>query len=158
MPSHDDHNNHGDEHHHSPLVTSAHATLHCLIGCMIGETAGLVIGVALAWGVAATIALAVVLAYVSGFAMALVPVMQKAGLGLAAAMRVIWLGEAISIAVMEIAMNLVDYWLGGIQVASIWNALFWLGLAAAAPAGLLRRLASQSCIAEARTQSRPLTA
>ncbi|MCH7776522.1 MAG: DUF4396 domain-containing protein [Gemmatimonadetes bacterium] len=100
MPSHDDHNNHGDEHHHSPLVTSAHATLHCLIGCMIGETAGLVIGVALAWGVAATIALAVVLAYVSGFAMALVPVMQKAGLGLAAAMRVIWLGEAISITAM----------------------------------------------------------
>ncbi len=32
-------------------------------------------------------------------------------------------------------MNVVDYWLGGIQVASIWNALFWLGLAAAAPAG-----------------------
>ena len=100
MPSHDDHNNHGDEHHHSPLVTSAHATLHCLIGCMIGETAGLVIGVALAWGVAATIALAVVLAYVSGFARALGPVRQKAGLGLAAAMRVIWLGEAISITAM----------------------------------------------------------
>ena len=38
---------------------------------------------------------------------------------------------------MEIAMNVVDYWLGGIQVASIWNALFWLGLAAAAPAGFL---------------------
>ncbi len=69
--------------------------------------------------------------------MALVPVMQKAGLGLAAAMRVVWLGEAISIAVMEIAMNLVDYWIGGIQVASIWNALFWVGLAAAAPAGFL---------------------
>ncbi len=43
------------------------------------------IGVALAWGAAATIALAVVLAYVSGFAMALVPVMKQAGLGLAAA-------------------------------------------------------------------------
>ncbi len=127
----------GDEHHHSPLVTSAHATLHCLIGCIIDETAGLVIGVALAWGAAATIALAVVLAYVSGFAMALPPVMKQAGLGLAAAMRVIWLGEAISIAVMEIAMNVVDYWLGGIQVASIWNALFWLALAAAAPAGFI---------------------
>ena len=63
------------------------------------------------------------------------PVMKQAGLGLAAAMRVIWLGESISIAVMEIAMNLVDHWLGGIQVASIWNALFWLGLAAAAPVG-----------------------
>ncbi len=132
MPSHDDHSHHGD---HSPLVTSAHATLHCLIGCIIGETAGLVIGISLAWGAAATIALAVVLAYVSGFTMALLPVMKQAGLGLAAAMRVIWLGEAIAIAVMEIAMNVVDYWIGGIQVASIWNALFWLGLAAAAPAG-----------------------
>ncbi len=135
MPSHDDHSHNGGEHHHSPLVTSAHATFHCLIGCIIGEAAGLAIGVALAWGVAATIALAVVLAYISGFAMALVPVMKQTGLGLAAAMRVIWLGEAISIAVMEIAMNLVDYWIGGIQVASIWNALFWLGLAAAVPAG-----------------------
>ena len=135
MPSHDDHSHHGDEHHHSPLVTSAHATLHCLIGCIIGEAAGLVIGITLGWGVVATITLAVMLAYVSGFAMALIPVMKNAGLGLAAAMRVVWLGEAVSIAVMEIAMNLVDYWLGGIQVASIWNTLFWLGLAAAAPAG-----------------------
>ncbi len=62
--------------------------------------------------------------------------MKQAGLGLAAPMRVIWLGESISIAVMEIAMNVVDYWLGGIQVAAIGNALFWLGRAAAAPAGL----------------------
>ncbi len=104
---------------------------------MIGETAGLVIGISLGWGAAATITLAVVLAYVSGFAMALLPVMKQAGLGLAAAMRVIWLGEAIAIAVMEIAMNVVDYWLGGIQVASMWNALFWFGLAAAAPTGFL---------------------
>ncbi len=135
MPSHDDHSHHGDEHHHSPLVTSAHATLHCLIGCIIGETAGLVIGVSLGWGAVATITLAVVLAYVSGFTMALLPVMKQAGLGLAAAMRIIWLGEAIAIAVMEIAMNVVDYWIGGFQVASIWTALFWLGLAAAAPGG-----------------------
>ncbi len=135
MPSHDDQSHHESEHHHSPLATSAHATLHCLIGCIIGEAAGLVIGVSLGWGAAATITLAVVLAYVSGFAMALNPVMKNAGLSLAAAMRVVWLGEAVSIAVMEIAMNLVDYWIGGIQVASIWNTLFWLGLAAAAPAG-----------------------
>jgi hypothetical protein len=137
VPSYDDHARHDGAHHHSPLVTSAHATLHCLIGCMIGEATGLAIGVALGWGVVATITLAVVLAYISGFAMALVPVMKQAGLSLAAAMRVIWLGEAISIAVMEIAMNGVDYWVGGIQVASIWSALFWLGLAAAGLAGFL---------------------
>ena len=137
MSTRDDLSHHGGAYHHSLLVTSAHATLHCLIGCGVGEAAGLVIGIALAWGAVATIALAVVLAYVCGFAMALVPVMKQARLGLAAEMRVIWLGEAISIAVMEIAMNGVDYWLGGIQVASIRNALFWLGLAAAVPAGFL---------------------
>ncbi len=40
MPSHDDHSHHAGEHHHSPLVTSAHATLHFLIGCIIGAAAG----------------------------------------------------------------------------------------------------------------------
>ena len=137
MPLPDRHSHHDHEHHHAPLATSAHATLHCLIGCVIGETAGLIIGIELGWGVPATVALAVVLAYASGFTMALVPVMNKARLGLAAAMRVIWLGEAITIAVMEIAMNLVDYWLGGIQVATVWSVRFWLGLAAAVPAGFL---------------------
>ena len=48
---------------------------------MIGEAAGLVIGISLGWGAAATITLAVVLAYVSGFAMALLPVIKQAGLG-----------------------------------------------------------------------------
>ncbi len=66
MPSPDDHSHHESEHHHSPLATSAHATLHCLIGCIIGEAAGLVFGVSLGWGAAATITLAVVVAYVSG--------------------------------------------------------------------------------------------
>ena len=157
MPSHDDHSHHDGAHRHSPLVTSAHATLHCLIGCMIGEAAGLAIGVALGWGVAATIALAVVLAYISGFAMALVPVMKQAGLGLAAAMRVIWLGEAIAIAVMEIAMNGVDYWVGGIQVASILERAVLARAGRRGPGRLPRRLAGQPLFAEARTQSRPLT-
>ncbi len=112
---------------------------------------------ALAWGAAATIALAVVLAYVSGFAMALVPVMKRAGLGLAAAMRVIWLGEAISIAVMEIAMNLVDYWLGGHPGRVDMERAVLAGAGRRGPGQLLRRLA-QLCVAEARTQSRPLTA
>ena len=158
MPSHDDHSNHGDEHHHSPLVTSAHATLHCLIGCMIGEAAGLVIGISLGWGAAATITLAVVLAYVSGFAMALLPVIKQAGLGLAAAMRVIWLGEAIAIAVMEIAMNVVDYWLGGHPGRVDMERADLAGAGRRGPGRLPCRLAGQLCAAEARAQSRPLTA
>ena len=58
-------------------------------------------------------------------------------LSLGGAMRVVWVGEAISIAVMEIVMNGVDYWIGGLQATSIGQPVFWIGLAAAAPAGFL---------------------
>lgn len=116
-------------------VTSAQATAHCLVGCVIGEAAGLAIGVSLGWGALATIALAFTLAYVSGFALGVMPVMRREGLGLRAAFRAIWLGEAISIFVMEVAMNAVDYAVGGIQAPSLLALAFWVGLAAALPAG-----------------------
>lgn len=122
---------------HTALSTSAHATLHCLIGCMIGETAGLALGVAFALGALATIALATALAYVSGFALALIPVMRRQGLGLTQAMSVVWLGEAVSIGAMEIAMNLADWLAGGLAADSLADPRFWIGLAAAAPAGFL---------------------
>ena len=63
--------------------------------------------------------------------------MRRSGLSLTGAMRVAWLDEAFSIGVMEIAMNGVDYLVGGMQGTSIRNPTFWLGLAAAAPAGFL---------------------
>jgi hypothetical protein len=58
------------------------------------------------------------------------------GLG-AEAFRTIWLGETVSIAVMELAMNLTDYHVGGVQTRSVLSAQFWLGYAAALPAGLI---------------------
>lgn len=121
----------------SPLASAAHVTAHCLVGCMVGEIAGLALGIALGLGTLATIALAIALAYVTGFAMALRPVMRGEGLGLAAAMRVVWLGEAVSIGVMEVAMNGVDYAIGGIQTGSLSAPLFWIGLAAGAAAGFV---------------------
>jgi hypothetical protein len=47
----------------------------------------------------------------------------------------IWLGETISIAVMEFVMNFTDYHLGGVHAASLLAPQFWLGYAAAVPAG-----------------------
>lgn len=120
-----------------PLTTSAHATLHCLTGCIIGEAAGLFIGVSLGLGVFWTIVLAFTLAYISGFTLALWPLMTKGGLDLKAAMRVVWLGELVSITVMEIAMNGADYWVGGIQAASVWEPIFWIGMGVAVVAGFL---------------------
>ena len=90
------------------LRTSAHATLHCLTGCVIGEVAGLMIGVGLGLGVWPTIFLATILAYGVGMTLGLIPVMRSQGVSLLGALRIIWLGEVISIGVMEVVMNFVD--------------------------------------------------
>lgn len=121
----------------NPLRTSAHATLHCLTGCVIGEVAGLMIGVSLGLGVWPTIALATVLAYISGFTLGLLPVMRDQGKTFWQALKLIWIGEAISIGVMEIAMNGMDYAVGGMEAGSVFSAMFWIGIAAAIPAGFL---------------------
>ena len=128
-------------HHHghggSALKTSAQATVHCLTGCVIGEVAGLIIGVSLGLAPWQTIILATVLAYVSGMTLGLVPVMRAQSVGMLEALRIIWVGEVISIGVMEAVMNFVDYQMGGMTAGSIWTWMFWRGIAFAVPAGFL---------------------
>lgn len=134
------------------LTTSA--TLHCLTGCAIGEFAGLAIGVTLDLDPWSTMALATVLGFASGYTLGLRPLVQQ-GLTWTAAFKAIWLGETISIAAMEFAMNFTDYHVGGVQAASIFTPVFWLGYALALPAGfivawpvnywLLRRNVKQPC-------------
>ncbi|HYI47092.1 MAG TPA: DUF4396 domain-containing protein [Allosphingosinicella sp.] len=120
-----------------PLKVSAQATLHCLTGCLIGEVAGLAIGVSLGLAAWQTIVLATALAYASGMTLGLVPVMKSRGIGLLAALRIIWIGEVVSIGVMEIVMNVVDYQMGGMGAPSIFSWMFVRGLAIAIPAGFL---------------------
>jgi len=119
------------------LAVSAQATLHCLTGCVIGEVAGLMIGVGLGLAAWQTIALATVLSYLSGFTLGVLPVMRSRGAGFVDALRIIWIGEAVSIGVMEIVMNLVDYRMGGMAAPSILSWLFWRGIVFAIPAGFL---------------------
>jgi hypothetical protein len=132
---------HSQSHHgHAsggPLKVSAQATLHCLTGCVIGEVAGLAIGVSLGLAAWQTIVLATALAYASGMTLGLVPVMKSRGIGLLAALRIIWVGEVVSIGVMEIVMNAVDYQMGGMGAPSIFSWMFVRGLAIAIPAGFL---------------------
>lgn len=157
-----DHAHHSHHAHHAApgkaapglarLTTSA--TLHCLTGCAIGEFAGLAIGVSLGLGVWPTMALATVLGFASGYALGLRPLVQQ-GMGVAPAFRTIWLGETVSIAVMEFAMNFTDYHVGGVAVSSMLEPRFWLGYALALPAGfvvawpvnwfLLRRSVKKPC-------------
>lgn len=136
----ENHAHHGHGHHGhvaaSPLVTSAQATIHCLIGCVIGEVTGLIIGVSLGLGTWPTIILATTLSYASGMTLGLLPLVRQ-GKTFAAALKLIWVGEVISIGVMEIAMNAADYAVGGMQAPSVFSAMFWFGIAVAIPAGFL---------------------
>ena len=115
---------------------AASATVHCLTGCAIGEFVGLAIGVALGLAPWPTMLLATLLSYASGFALGLMPLVRS-GLGFRHALATIWVGEAISIAVMELAMNFTDYHMGGVGANSLLDPVFWKGFAVALPAGFL---------------------
>jgi len=116
---------------------AARSTQHCLTGCIIGEVVGLAIGIELGLATATTIILATALAYISGFALGLLPVMKGRGLSLVAAFKLIWVGEAVSIGVMEIVMNAVDYQMGGMAAVSALSWPFVRGLLVAVPAGFI---------------------
>jgi F0F1-type ATP synthase assembly protein I len=133
---------HGAHAHHAhggggPLRTSAQATLHCLTGCIVGEVAGLLIGTVAGLSPWPMMVLATALSYVSGMTLGLVPVMRNQEVGVLGALRIIWIGEVISIGVMEIVMNFVDYQLGGMGAKSVFAWTFWRGLAFAVPTGFL---------------------
>lgn len=118
-----------------PQLTTA-ATMHCLTGCAIGEFVGLAIGVTLGLAPWATMALATLLGFVSGFALGLRPLIKQ-GMSLTEAFKAIWLGEVISISVMEFAMNFTDYHVGGVMAPALSSPIFWIGYGAALVAGFL---------------------
>ena len=133
--SHQAHGHHGGS--GGAFRTSAQATIHCLTGCVIGEVVGLSIGVTFGLGTWPTIILATGLAYLSGITLGLLPVMKNRGVGSIEAFRIIWIGEVISIGVMEIVMNFVDYQMGGMGAPSVASWMFWRGILFAVPAGFL---------------------
>ncbi len=140
--AHNRHGGHGGAHAHhghggGPIKTSFQATLHCLTGCVIGEVAGLMIGVSFGLPAWQTIVLATGLAYLTGMTLGLVPVMRHRGVGMLEALRIIWIGEVISIGVMELVMNYVDYQMGGMSAPSVASWMFWRGIVFAVPAGFL---------------------
>jgi hypothetical protein len=127
--------------HHGSTTTSTftlatHTTLHCLLGCAIGELAGLILGVSLGLDPWLTITMATVFGFISGYTLGLWPLV-RGGKSWGEAFRLIWLGETISIAVMEFVMNLTDYHVGGVQASTIFSTPFWLGYLLALPSGFV---------------------
>lgn len=138
-----EHTHHAHHLHHAPegeplshtRLTTA-ATLHCLTGCAVGEWIGLAAGVSLGLDTWATMVLATTLGFVSGYVSGLWPLVRQ-GMGWMEAWRTIWLGETVSIAVMEIVMNTADWHMGGMQATSVLDPQFWLGFGAALVAGFI---------------------
>lgn len=111
-----------------PWSAAASATLHCLTGCAIGEVLGMVIGTSLGLHNAATVVLSVALAFVFGYALTMRGVL-RAGLGLAAALKVALAADTVSIAVMEFVDNAIMVAVPGAMDAGITSVLFWSALA-----------------------------
>lgn len=122
------------------LKAATHATIHCLTGCMVGEFIGLSFGVTVGLAPMTTMFLSTLLAYITGFAFTIFPLMHNARLDFKSALKAIWLGELLSIGIMELVMNSVDYHIGGVRSTSIADPLFWKALAVAVPAGFIAAL------------------
>ena len=95
------------------------------------------IGVSLGLGPWPTIILATALAYAAGITLGLIPVMRNQRVSMLQALKIIWFGEVISIGMMEVVMNFVDYQMGGMTAPSIMSWMFWRGILFAVPAGFL---------------------
>jgi Domain of unknown function (DUF4396) len=104
------------------------ATIHCLTGCAIGEVLGLVIATQLGWHDLPSIALAVVLAFTFGYAMTLRPLVAS-GMAIAAAARLAFAADTLSITVMEIVDNAIILAIPGAMAAGVIDPLFWGSLA-----------------------------
>lgn len=133
------HRSHSGHSQGSNWRAAASVTVHCLTGCAIGEFIGLAIGVSLGFPVHLTITLAVALSFVSGFALTIIPMMRR-GVAFATAFQTVWLGEVISISVMELMMNLIDYHMGGMRGVSMMHAQYWEAFGAALVAGYFAAL------------------
>ena len=121
----------GDAPHLRPSVDrlAARATTHCLTGCAIGEVLGLVIATWLGLAVGPSIALAIVLAFVFGYALTMVPLL-RAGTALKAAIGLALAADTLSILVMELVDNAFLLAVPGAMEAGLFDALFWITLAA----------------------------
>ena len=101
---------------------------------------GLTIGITLQLNPLTTMALETILAFITGMLLAILSVVKNRKTTYIVAAKTVWLGEVVSITVMEIAMNAIDYWIGGVGASSIMDLIFWIGLALAILAGYLAAL------------------
>jgi len=144
--SHQHHQTHAEQHDHAAQEHASHedgqhahhdmgglnsmalsATLHCLTGCAIGEILGLMIGTAIGLSTSWTVALAVALAFLFGYTLSTFPLVRT-GLGVGAALTIVFAADTLSIATMEVVDNLVMAVIPGAMEAGLVNWVFWVSM------------------------------
>jgi hypothetical protein len=129
--SHDHVSHQVGQHDHHELSglnsTALSATLHCLTGCAIGEILGLMIGTAVGLSTGWTVALAIALAFLFGYTLSTFPLV-KTGLGVGAALSIVFAADTLSIATMEVVDNLVMAVIPGAMEAGLVNWVFWISM------------------------------
>lgn len=108
-----------------PLAVSA--TFHCLIGCGIGEVAGMIIGTYLSLPMLETTILAVVLGFVAGMALGVLPLLRSR-FTMTNALKTVFAGEGLSIAVMEAFEVGTQFAIPGVMEAGLTDGIFWIGM------------------------------
>ena len=106
---------------------AVNATLHCLLGCFIGEVVGLIISIIIGLATLESTILAVILGFIFGLFLGVRPLLKR-GYKFKEAIRIIFLGEGISIAIMEGFEVLFMVLVPGVMEAGILNILFWAGM------------------------------
>jgi len=116
------------------LATSA--TLHCLAGCGVGEIVGDALGTGSNLSNSATISLGILCGLIGGFGLGILPY-RRQGIPFGAAARLVLVSEGLSIAVMEAAEVAIEVFVPGLMAATLTQAFYWIGMAAALIAGFL---------------------
>lgn len=129
------------EMHKEPGLTrlAVSATFHCLLGCGIGEVVGMIIGAWLLLSNLHTIILSVILGFIGGLALGVVPLLRR-NISFSKSVRIVIIGEGLSIAVMEFFEVMTQVLIPGVMEAHLHEPVFWLGMGAALVVGFFAAL------------------
>lgn len=101
------------------------ATLRCLIGCNVGEASGLIIGKLYGLDIISTIILSIGLAFTVGYLATIIPLLKI--MPLKKALKIVLVGDTMSIASMETAENTLAFLIPGFMASFIFDSIFWVG-------------------------------
>lgn len=115
------------------------ATFHCLVGCGIGEVVGMIIGTFFSLSMLETTILAVILGFIAGMALGILPLLRS-HFTIANALKTVFVGEGLSIAVMEAFEVGTQFAIPGVMEAGLTDSIFWIGMLAALAVGFVAAL------------------